>query len=91
MLAIEEYLAFAFKLYENIYHDAIEQDPRKPQFRFWRPALTKWFLRMDYLHQQGTQVYFHCLTRLRNAHLTAALAELAEQDQQRYGKLRNEV
>lgn len=47
--------------------------------------MTKWFLRMDYLHQQGTQVYFHCLTRLRNTHLTAALAELAEQDQQRYG------
>lgn len=43
-------------MYENAYHDSIEQDPRKPQYRFWRPALTKWFLRMHYLHAQGTQV-----------------------------------
>jgi hypothetical protein len=64
-------------MYENVYHDSIEQDPKKPQYRFWRPALTKWFLRMDYLHSQGMQVYFHCLTHLRKSHLCAALTDMA--------------
>jgi hypothetical protein len=40
---------------------------------------------MDHLHQEGTRVYFHCLTRLRNDHLCKALTDLAQQEQQHYG------
>jgi hypothetical protein len=75
-------------MYENIYHDSIEQDPKKPQYKFWRPALTKWFLRMNYLHTEGTEVYMHCLTKLRNKKICDNLSELCSVDQQRYGYLR---
>lgn len=85
VLAVEDYLAFAFRTYENIYHDSIEQDPKKPQYKFWRPALTKWFLRMEHLHGEGTEVYLHCLTKLRDRRNCDNLRELCGQDQLKYG------
>ena len=52
-------------MYENIYRETIGEDNTKPRYKFWRPALTKWFLRMNPLHKEGQEVYMHCLIKLR--------------------------
>ena len=67
----QEYLSFVFNMYGSIYHDAIEADPRKPKYKFWRPALTKWFLRMDSLREHAMAAYLSALSNLRTHHLTA--------------------
>ncbi len=56
-------------MYGNIYADALGDDPKKPKFQFWRPAMTKWFLKMKHLQSQTTQTYLYCLTKLRNMNL----------------------
>ena len=58
-------------MYNSIYHDAIEEDPKKPKYKFWRPALTKWFLRMDCLREEAMGAYLSALTTLRSSHLTS--------------------
>lgn len=40
-------------MYDNIYRETIEVTQTKPKYNFWRPALTKWFLRMDHLHTEA--------------------------------------
>jgi hypothetical protein len=82
---MQEMLMFAFRMYENIYHETIEESHSKPQYKFWRPAMTKWFLRMDPLHQEGTEVYMHCLIKLRLHKLKDELSQLYNTDQLRYG------
>jgi len=74
-----------FRMYDNIYHETIEECHDKPKYKFWRPALTKWFLRMDPLHKEGQDVYMHCLTKLRLNKLKQELSEAYTQDQQKYG------
>lgn len=66
-------LPFVFTMYENIYHEAIETHT-KPKYRFWRAALTKWFLKMDPLHKEGQEVYMHCLIKLRVTKLKEELS-----------------
>lgn len=78
-------LAFVFNIYDNIYRETIEESTSKPKYKFWRPAMTKWFLRMDSLHSEAQQVYMHCFTKLRNNKLKETLTELCLEDQLRYG------
>lgn len=78
-------LSFVFKMYDSIYQETIEECQDKPRYKFWRPALTKWFLRMDPLHKEGQEVYLFCLTKLRIHRLKQELSEAYTHDQKRYG------
>jgi hypothetical protein len=64
---MQDNLSFVFKMYNNIYKETIEEGGvDKPNYRFWRAALSKWFLHMNELHKDSEEVYMFCLTKLRN-------------------------
>jgi hypothetical protein len=78
-------MSFIFNMYDNIYRETIEESSSKPKYKFWRPAMTKWFLRMGPLHAQGQEVYMHCLTKLRSNKLKEVLSEQCGEDQLKFG------
>lgn len=88
-MCIEENVGFLFSHYNELYSEVYIHN--KPNYNFWRPALTKWLIKMEEMHEECNQVYHYSFTKLRMDNLLRGLSELEKEKPEIFMSLRNKL